>query len=360
VADFSADETSICTNGIVHFTDLTQYCPDSWLWTFSPNTVDFKEGTDANSQHPIVEFRQAGLYEVTLTVHNGNGEGALTKTDYIKSGGFNLPFEENFETGTLEAREWTIVNPDLATTWDHYLIEGMGNHAARMKFYGYFKMAERDRLISPYLNFSELNNVYLTFDHAYAQRFSQKDSLIIYISGGCDEEFVRIWANGPDGNGVFETSASTPYEFIPQVNDDWCNLGWGADCFTIDLSQWAGVRNIRIAFESYNNLGNSLYLDNITVSNTTSSYDILPVEGSFVVYPNPGQGLYTLRSEGFTGPVKLEIFNNQGQIIRLEEFVNDEAVLQRMIDIRNYPQGIYTVRLVSGLKIQVTRLVLQY
>jgi len=360
LADFSADETSICTNGIVHFTDLTQFCPDTWLWTFSPNSVDFKEGTNENSQHPIVEFRQAGLYEVTLTVHNGNGEGTLTRTDFIKSGGFNLPFEEDFETGTIADREWTIVNPDLATTWDHYLIEGMGNHAARMKFYGYFKMAERDRLISPYLNFSELNNVYLNFDHAYAQRFSQKDSLIIYISGDCNEDFVRIWANGPDGNGIFETSASTPYEFIPQANDDWCSLGWGAGCFTIDLSQWAGKKNIRIAFESYNNLGNSLYLDNITVSNTTSSNNILPVEGSFVVYPNPGQGLFTLRSEGFTGMVKLEIFNNQGQAIRIEEFMNYEDVLQRMIDIRNYPQGIYTVRLVSGLKIQVTRLVLQY
>ena len=156
-----------------------------------------------------------------------------------------------------------------------------------MKFYGYFKMAERDRLVSPFLNFSDLSNVYLTFDHAYAQRFSQKDSLVIYISAGCEEAWTRIWANGPDGNGIFETSSSTPYEFTPLANDDWCSMGWGADCFTLDLSQWAGEKNIRIAFESYNNLGNNLYLDNITVSNTTGNDDFSIAEGSFVLYPNP-------------------------------------------------------------------------
>ncbi|NTV84307.1 MAG: PKD domain-containing protein, partial [Bacteroidales bacterium] len=276
LVDFIADKTSICTNGIVHFTDLTLYCPGTWQWSFSPNSIDFKEGTDENSQHPVVEFRQAGLYEVTLTVTNNNGEAYLNRTDYIKSGGFNLPFEEDFETGSLEDRDWTVINPDMGFTWNDYLIEETGNHTARMKFYGYFKMSERDRLVSPFLNFSELSNVYLTFDHAYAQRFSQKDSLIIYISSGCEENWSRVWANGPDGNGIFETSSSTPYEFTPLVNDDWCSLGWGADCFTLDLSQWAGDKNIRIAFESYNNLGNNLYLDNITVSNTTGNADIFP------------------------------------------------------------------------------------
>jgi PKD repeat protein/photosystem II stability/assembly factor-like uncharacterized protein len=357
LVDFIADKTSICTNGVVHFTDLTQYCPSYWLWTFSPNSIDFKEGTDQNSQNPIVEFRQSGLYEVTLHIHNNNGEVTHTHTDYIKSGGFNLPFVEDFETGTLEDRDWSVINPDYGFTWQNYLIEETGNHAARMKFYGYFKMTERDRLISPFLNFSELTNVYLSFDHAYAQRFSQKDSLIIYISSGCDEVWTRIWANGPDGNGIFETAPSTPYEFTPLENDDWCSLGWGADCFTLDLSQWAGSKSVRIAFESYNNLGNNLYLDNITVSNTTGNKDILQPAGTFSVYPNPGRGLYTLYAEGFTGQLKLEIFNLQGQVLMKEDFSNSAEVYQRIIDLRDFPKGIYLVRLISSDRIRLEQLI---
>jgi PKD repeat protein/photosystem II stability/assembly factor-like uncharacterized protein len=359
LADFIADETSICTNGIVHFTDLTQYCPNTWLWAFTPNSIDFKEGTNENSQHPIVEFRQAGLYDISLTVSNNNGEVVLTKTDYIKSGGFNLPFEEDFETGSLGDRDWTVINPDYGFTWEDYLIEETGNHAARMKFYGYFKMAERDRLVSPFLNFSELSNVYLTFDHAYAQRFSQKDSLIIYISSGCEENWIRIWAGGPDGNGIFETSPATPYEFTPLVNDDWCGLGWGANCITLDLSEWAGNKNIRIAFESYNNLGNNLFLDNIIVSNTTGNADILPAAGTFTVYPNPGTGLYTLRAEGFSGPVRLEVFNTQGQVVLQDDFSNSDEALQQVIDLRNSPPGIYFARLVGSKDIQVRKLILE-
>jgi PKD repeat protein len=359
LVDFVADQTSICTNGIVHFTDLSQYCPNAWLWEFSPTSVDFKEGTNEFSQNPIVEFRQSGPYMVSLTVTNNNGQSTLVRSDFILSGGYNLPFEETFETGSLEERYWTVTNPDGGFTWHDYLIEETGNHTVRMKFYGYFKMAERDRLITPFLNFSELSNAYLTFDHAYARRASQKDSLIIYISSDCNEDWTRIWACGPDGNGIFETSAATPYEFVPLLNDDWCSMGWGADCFTIDLSQWAGKKNIRIAFESYNNLGNNLYLDNIIVSNTTANTDILPAAGTYTIYPNPGNGLFTLVAEGFTGSIKLEVFNAQGQEVVIDLFSNNHDTFQRMIDLGDLPKGVYLVRLVSVDRVQVMKLILE-
>jgi PKD repeat protein/photosystem II stability/assembly factor-like uncharacterized protein len=359
MVDFAADQTIVCTNGISYFTDMTQYCPSSWIWSFSPTTVDFKQGTDENSQHPVVEFRQPGMYEVTLTVTNNNGEASVTKTDYIKAGGYNLPFVEDFETGSLADRNWTVRNPDLGATWTDFLIEETGNHAALMKFYGYFKMGERDHLISPYLNFSEFTNVYLTFDHAYAQRFNQKDSLIIYVSSGCEENWTRIWAGGPDGNGIFETSASTPYEFVPLVNDDWCGLGWGADCFTLDLSEWAGDNNVKVMFESYNNLGNNLYLDNITVSNTTGTINIIPAIGTFTIYPNPGTGIFTLISSGFTGQMQTEVFNAQGQLVLNDEFSYSQEDYQQTINLSGFPKGVYLVRMTSEENVMVRKLILE-
>jgi PKD repeat protein len=359
LVEFSADLTNICTNGIVHFTDQSEYCPNAWEWSFSPTSISFKEGTTANSQHPIVEFRQTGIYSVTLTVTNANGQAALTRTDMIQAGGFDLPFEETFEDGTLTERNWTVVNPDFGYTWTDYTVEATGNHAVQMKFYGYFKMGERDRLISPFMNFSQFGNVYLTFDHAYAQRFSQKDSLVIYVSAGCDENWERVWANGPDGNGVFETAPATPYEFVPVANDDWCGLGWGAECFTIDLSQWAGEDNMRIMFESYNNLGNNLYLDNIVVSNTTGNEDVVPAFGSFTLYPNPGNGLFTLAASGIEGNILLEVVNAQGQLVYTDHISNHDDLMLRALDISSVPRGVYFVRMTSEEKVQVRKVIIE-
>ena len=359
VVDFTADQVSICANGYVHFTDLTQYCPIAWEWSFSPISIEFREGTNENSQNPVVEFRQTAMYSVTLTVTNSIGQQSLTRTHYIQAGGYNLPFEETFETGSLEERNWTVLNPDFGNTWVDYMIEETGNHTTQMKFYGYLKIGERDGLVSPYLNFSQFGNVYLTFDHAYATRFSQKDSLIIYISSGCVENWTRIWSCGPDGNGCFETAPPTPYEFVPDNNEDWCSSGWGADCFTLDLSEWAGDYNVKIMFETYNNLGNNLYLDNIAVTNTTGNVDILPALGSFTVYPNPSHGIFTLYAAGLTGQMVLEIINAQGQLVMKDNFGNNDETYQRTIDISGFPNGVYMVRLVSGEKVHLRKIILE-
>jgi PKD repeat protein len=357
--NFIADQTILCSNGTARFTDLSDYCPNSWAWSFNPNTVEFMEGTGVNSQNPVVQFLQPGQYEVTLSVSNSNGQASLTLPGYIQSGGYNLPFVEDFETGSLADRYWTVVNPDLGQTWTDYLIGETGNHTARMKFYGYFNTGERDQMVSPYLNFSEFSNVYLTFDHAYAQRFSQKDSLIIYISSGCEENWSRIWANGPDGNGIFETAPATPYEFRPIENDDWCSMGWGADCFTLDLSQWAGENNIKLMFESYNNLGNNLYLDNISVSNTTGNTLIMPALGTFTISPNPSTGYFTLYSSGITGQVSLEIYDSQGRAVIRDSFVSHDSDRQQIINLTGYPEGVYLVRITNGDRTLTRKIVLR-
>jgi hypothetical protein len=220
-------------------------------------------------------------------------------------------------------------------------------------------MSERDGMISPYLNFSQFGNVYLTFDHAYAQRFNQKDSLIIYISSGCEENWTRIWANGPDGYGSFETAPATNYEFIPMTNEDWCSSGWGTDCFTLDLSEWAGDHNVRIKFEAFNNLGNNLYLDNIVVTNTTGNADILPALGTFTVYPNPGHGLFTFHAAGITGQLELEVFNAQGQLFTKDAFRNNDVTYLRTINLTGLSKGVYMVRLVSGEKVHLRKIILE-
>lgn len=89
--DFKAGQTHIYTDESVEFTDLTFLNPQSWQWSFSPSSVTYMDGTDQNSQHPVVRFEKAGSYDVTLTATNSTGSADTTFEDYITVKSFNPP-----------------------------------------------------------------------------------------------------------------------------------------------------------------------------------------------------------------------------------------------------------------------------
>ncbi|MEE4258631.1 MAG: PKD domain-containing protein, partial [Bacteroidales bacterium] len=85
VADFSADNLNPTIEETVNFTDLSTNAPTSWAWSFSPTTVTYMDGTNANSQDPKVRFDDPGAYTVELTATNAGGSDTETKTDYINA-----------------------------------------------------------------------------------------------------------------------------------------------------------------------------------------------------------------------------------------------------------------------------------
>lgn len=264
VADFDVDETNACVGETFSFVDLSLNTPDEWEWYFVPNTVTFVNSTNANSQNPQVQFNEAKVYSVTLTVSNANGSNTITKSNLINSGGLTLPFAETFEVGTFKDY-WTIENPDGNITWDgYYKLSGNlpSRKAAWMNFYEYTSTGQRDRLITPLLNFAGHTTVNFKFTHAYAiYNSTRKDSVIIYISTDCGTSWERIFEAGED----FATHSPTTSEFVPSSPGDWCGAGYGDDCHTIDLSPWAGYADVKIMFESYNGHGNMMYIDDIII-----------------------------------------------------------------------------------------------
>ena len=83
VADFIASTTTPLVGATVNFTDLSTNYPTSWLWTFTPSSVTYVNGTNATSQNPQVKFNTSGAYTVTLTSTNALGADSETKTNYI-------------------------------------------------------------------------------------------------------------------------------------------------------------------------------------------------------------------------------------------------------------------------------------
>jgi hypothetical protein len=188
------------------------------------------------------------------------------------------------------------------------------------------------------MNFSGMETVLLYFEYAYAQRYSQKDSLIVNISADCGETWTRVYANGPDGEGIFETAEPTTAFFEPVSSTDWCGSGYGADCPVIDLSNWAGQANIKIQFESYNKYGNNLYLNNMEVGSTVGIFDDVVGGEFFSLFPNPATKSVTIISPEKAG---IQVLDLQGKVI-----ISIEAASKRTrLDVQKLPKGIYIVQL---------------
>jgi PKD repeat protein len=91
VAEFSVSRTSGFTTDTFQFADRTQNGAISWNWTFVPNNVAYLNGTNANSQNPMVLLNSATSYDVTLTSTNPLGSNSITKLSFVTAIAFNSP-----------------------------------------------------------------------------------------------------------------------------------------------------------------------------------------------------------------------------------------------------------------------------
>jgi len=97
-SDFSASTEKAGIEMPVKLHDKTAGNPKAWNWRFSPENVIFLEGTNADSQHPIVQFTESGNYDVTLTTTNPAGSNTSTKTNYITvANATAVPYAQDFE-----------------------------------------------------------------------------------------------------------------------------------------------------------------------------------------------------------------------------------------------------------------------
>ncbi|TNF28090.1 MAG: PKD domain-containing protein [Bacteroidetes bacterium] len=227
----------------------------------------------SNAQNPVINYPALGTYNVSLTVSNQYGNDSETLNGFVEisTNGTDIFFNETFENGSLAQNQWTVVNPDNGITWDIYTVAGAteGSKAAGINLYAYNAAGQRDGLISPPLDFSGHSNIQLDFQHAH-RRYSQdySDSLIIYVStdGGNTYPF-RVFGQAETGQGTFATNSILQADFYPTNGIDWCFGGdLGSSCFTVDLSAFDGESNVRLRFETYNDYGNNIFIDNIQIS----------------------------------------------------------------------------------------------
>ena len=348
---FEADDPAPCGSDVIHFTDQTLNCPDTWQWEFDPDNVTYMSGTNANSQSPTVQFNGSGTYSVTLTAENANGPGSLTKTDYVAIGGLILPFTEDFEEGSFDNKGWTVENPDSDITWDITNVDGNepGNQAAWVNIINNNNLGTRDMLISPAMNFSNYNSLGLFFQHAYASKYPFVDTLIVKISTDCGANWTRLYSAALE---ELETAPPSILPFVPQTEDDWCGSGYGNDCIFLDLSDYAMESSVKIAFETYAFRGNNIYIDNIEVSNLVGLNDHIVDDQQVYIYPNPSDGIFNIILPDRTEALRMSVQNVNGQLMYTEKIGTDSDFSR--VDASGFPRGIYFISFVSN-ELNVTR-----
>jgi PKD repeat protein len=282
VATIASNSTVSCPGGLIQFFGSSAGgLATSYNWTFPGGNPGV-----SNLQNPVVTYSGVGFYEVTLAVSNDFGDNEITVPGFIEvsSNGIDVFFTEDFETGSFEDMGWSVDNPDNGLTWDLFTVAGSvsGDRAAGVNLFNYDAEGQRDALITPVIDFSNHTNVQLDFQHAhrrYAQQMS--DSLIVYVStdGGATWPF-RVLEAAETGQGTFATGTILNQNFVPTNGSDWCFGGEiGSGCFTLDLSDFDGEESVRIRFETFNDYGNNIYVDNIELSGNCLLVQAAPLAG---------------------------------------------------------------------------------
>ena len=116
VADFTTENQYVPVGESTTFIDSSTGDPETWEWTFEggePSTSDLQSP-------PPIFYNEPGVFEVSLTVTNGNGSSTETKTDYIFAGypptadfSFNETF--NFQETIID---FTDISENDPTSWD--------------------------------------------------------------------------------------------------------------------------------------------------------------------------------------------------------------------------------------------------
>ncbi|PKP54277.1 MAG: hypothetical protein CVT92_00550 [Bacteroidetes bacterium HGW-Bacteroidetes-1] len=358
-AMFSSNVKVACLEDTIRFYDTSVGMPSSWLWTFQPSNVTFQEGTNAVSKNPVVRFNQEGNYSVTMTAINEFGPMTVQLNDYIYIGSQSGFYADDFESGSFTDGSWKVVNPDHSVTWGLHSVGGNGGEmAAGINFRTYFSIGQRDRIVSMPFNFSGLNAAYLSFEHSYAQNsaFPQfSDSLNIYISADCGASWTPIAFYGENGTGNFATHLPTDEVFYPSEPDDWCGQGWGSPCNTIDLSAWAGLDDVRIAFETVSYYGNPLLIDNVVISQYVGQNEAELSDFEVQIFPNPTNGNFTIEMEGTEKMTSIRMFNPFGQVV-FESLFDKSLLVEKQ---GNWSAGIYVLNITDGIRSYIRKVAIK-
>ncbi len=160
-------------------------------------------------------------------------------------------------------------------------------------------------LISPIIETSELQELSLGYESAYAYRENTQDELLILADINCNGEFNYELARF---SGQNLSTADYENNWQPESAEDWSS-GFVDLSFLLNLTQ-----EVRLAFVARNRGGSTIWLRNVELFENNEPS--IPIEENYRVYPNPANDEIKIRFNLETEQnLNLQLISMQGKVI---------------------------------------------
>ncbi len=313
----------------------------------SLQTINYTGSPLISNDEIVITFDEITLSEgenqLTFSVSNPNNLVDENLTNNIKTIKTTvtlltelIPIREKFKSQNLNKTGWTVANEDNDITWEVTSADGNGNSnfSAFINGFDYGNIGATDWLISPPFDFSQTNKASMTFKVSYGSNRNFKDALRVFVSEDCGETFSNlVYIKVGENLGVSNTTDA----WKPTVSTDWRTE-------YVNLNQFTGQENVRVAFAFLNAFGNNLYLDDIEFFQTADVDLFRPQENTFIIFPNPTDSEFKLTFNlAKKEDVQIAIYDLRGALIYQGQF---EKTLNHTyeFDIPSLRNGVYFIK----------------
>lgn len=337
--------------------------------------------TGSSDFEPLVQYNVPGRYDVTLTATNSNGNGSKTRPGYVMVSS-DLAMDKNYRYyDAMEAgpgysffadNKWVMINEGAnpGNGWEKVNYGGYKSYGAARCNSGGSLRYERFFMVSPSYDLTTVSNPLLEVKFAYAQRtnqpfIEQNDQLQMYVSTNCGESWqLRGMKLRNQGSSITTlaganllTAGLVASNFVPTAPEEW-------SYFTVDLANFSSRDNVRIMFHytSGGPYGNPLYIDDFTISNSTTAISNQPEKAGFKMLPNPSSGNVQIQwdNTAILGS-DIQVYDLAGRLIHVESTQSlsqgsNSITLQRSAFGES---GLYLVKVLVNGKTEVRRLSIQ-
>ncbi len=217
------------------------------------------------------------------------------------------PFVQEFQSAAFPPPSWSVTN--AGTNGWKLATNAGGAGSTRSARCNMFDMEKGQvaSMVTPKLDLSATTGgtTLLTFDHAYATRnFFSFDSLRILISSNCGETWETIFHDGKNG---LATAPSHATSWLPEDTE------WRAN--QIDISAYNGSPEVLVNFMAESGFGNHLFIDNLNVTSTVGTKELLL--SNFNLVPNPTRDYAEVRFGLETAQnIQLYVYSSEGALVQ--------------------------------------------
>lgn len=335
------NQTVTCEIDSFHFDDYSYLAHQgaTWSWQFPTGIPAF-----SNFRNPSVYFPNAGQHLAILTITDANGH---TDTDslYVTLDffAFQSGIEESFEADFLPSG-WSVWDENGSGTWLLSTTAGGFGATSNATYFDNYNINSNgtfDDLIFPLETaFLDIQPT-LYFDVAYARwGAGYSDTLEVVVSTDC---FATEQVLYHKGGTALSTSPDFQSFFTPSSSQ------WRTD--SIDLSAFAQIGLIQIAFRNIGYFGNCVYLDNIQIGSMAGQTTLEAQKRS--VYPNPlcPGSSFQIQGPEFEQVVLLDLSGKE--VKRYQK--NEALILPAALNAGTYLLQIQSTKLISNLSIVVVQ-----